>query len=174
MTVKRQKLRPGFAGTLDTVNKIKHLVVLGLEDAGVRAIALQLQKKSRTDVEYYERCHNYVATHIRYKKDTWNGEDHEVVTNARHTLAGVRPWGDCDDMAIALCTLLKLNRIPCRIKIVAWKIDKKDQYTHVYCMAYMKSVKAWVPADPVRDSTIGKSGFGWEIAPVYMRKEFDV
>ncbi|MBL7999509.1 MAG: transglutaminase domain-containing protein [Candidatus Kapabacteria bacterium] len=174
MKVKRRELRAGLAGTLDTVDEMKRLVLLGMEDEGVRALAARLKKESRTDVEYYERCHTYVATHIRYKKDKYNGESHEVVTNARHTLVGARPFGDCDDMTIALCTLLKLNRIPCRIKIVAWKKEMKDQYTHVYCMAYMRSLKAWVPADPVRDATIGKSGFGWEIAPVFKRKEFDV
>lgn len=171
--IKKTPLLAGVRGTYQTVSAMKYLIKKGMQDEKTRRVAKELKAKAKSQIEYYELCHKYVAENIEYRRDEWKGKETEVVASTKHTL-DTRKYGDCDDMTVALATLLMLNGIKCRIKIVAWKPEYKDQYTHVYLLAYIEKYRAWIPADPVRDATIGTSGFGWEIAPVYMQESFSI
>lgn len=169
---KVRELRAGDAGTDDTVKEMIRLIRSGMQNPDVKRIARSLKSQSKDQLDYFRLAHEYVVNNIRYEHDKWNGKEAEVVASARLTLAGDRDFGDCDDMVVALATLLKLDGIPVRIKVVAWKPEYKDQFTHVYLLAKIKALDAWIPSDPVRDATLNKSGFGWEIAPVYRRKTY--
>ena len=173
-SIRTSELKRGTPGTDDTVREMIRLIRSGSKNAEVQRIARSLKSKSDSDYDYLKNAHNLVVDTIEYRHDTWKGEDAEVVASARLTLAGDMNYGDCDDMVVALATLLKLNNIPVRIKVVAWKPQYKDQFTHVYLLAYVPSLDVWIPCDPVRDATLHESGFGWEVTPVYKSKTYDV
>lgn len=168
------ELKAGSAGTDETVKEMIRLIKSGMKSSDVQEIASSLKSQTKSDLDYFQAAHAFVVRNIEYKNDRWKGKEAEVLASARLTLTGRRPYGDCDDMVIALATLLMLNNMKAAIKVVAWKPKQKDQFTHVYLLGYVPSLNAWIPADPVRDATLGQSGFGWEIAPIFKRKIYQV
>lgn len=152
---------------------VEHMIRLAKEDTKhqtIKRIADRLAKKTKSDAEYARAAFDHVVAEITYKLDNWKGNPIEVVAAPRHTLAGDRKFGDCDCMITALTCLLLIRKIKTMIKVVAWKPERRDEFTHVYMLYYDRDAKAWIPMDP----TAGRSGFGWEVSPLYREKHYPV
>lgn len=114
----------GYA--VGTLRAMQRMVAKGIEDPGVRAIAAQL--KGRTIDETLQNDWKFLKRRIQYKPDP---VDMESVMSARFTVGHGAP-GDCDDMAVAVATILHLQRIHCHFEAVEWRTDA---YTHVIAVA---------------------------------------
>jgi hypothetical protein len=88
-----------------------------------------------------ENIYKVVVDNIQYVSDPV-GE--EYVRAPIHCLK--ERAGDCDDMSTLFACLCKALNIPVMYKAIAWR---RHEYTHVYCLAYMKKYNTWVVCDPV-------------------------
>lgn len=88
-----------------------------------------------------ENIYKIVVDNIQYVSDPV-GE--EYVRAPIHCLQ--ERAGDCDDMSTLFACLCKALGIPVMYKAIAWR---RHEYTHVYCLAYMKKYNKWVVCDPV-------------------------
>lgn len=170
MKVMRHTVGMGDDRVHDTV---AHMIRLAHEDVtlpAVQSIAKRLSSTTKSDVEKIQAVHDFIVDEIEYRLDSWKGEDIEVIAAPRHTIAGSRKYGDCDCMITAFACLLLALGIDSKIKVVAWRPDARDEYTHVYILAYAGDMDVWIPCDPTR----GYEGFGWQVTPRYREHLYNV
>lgn len=168
--VRRHLLGDGDIQIDGTVELMIDLAKRGSNHKLIRKLAKRLKDESHDITDYVQRCYKTVVDEIEYRLDSWQGETIEVVAAPWHTLVGDRKYGDCDCMVTALLALLLVEGVECMVKVVAWKKEQQNEFTHVYCLYNEPSVQAWIPMDP----TAGDEGFGWEVAPIYRSKLYKV
>jgi hypothetical protein len=171
MKYSEQEIPDGDAGVDVT---IEHMKEMATEDANLKSIK-DLAKKLRrkTDWETVKSIFQYVQKNVRYEHDP---EDKELLIRPRHVLSKTRPFGDCDDMTMALAALYLASGFHVRFRTIEWKNDEKTGepipfFTHVYPLVYVKSVKAWIPTDAVIEEG---GGLGNEQGVIRRRKDYPI
>src|SRR4030042_1870532 len=162
MNKKEHKLSDGDAGIYETVKDLMlPLIVRDATDPVVTQKAAELQ--GRNDLETTKKIFDYVVSSFKYKEDP-PGIEH--FTAPKYLNAGQFDRHlDCDDMVGILATLLSASGIPCRIKVIAWRMH---DYTHV--ILDVKLEGRWIPLDPVK----GQGGFGYQHKNTIRYKTFSV
>ncbi len=125
----------GDAGTLQTVYMMKQLVNKNFLHPHIRERAASIIAGCNRD----KRCENnrlnaFVATNVQYIRDPTGVEAlHDPVTFYERMLrSGKRPYGDCDDMATYLATLLKSVGHDCFFRILS-RTGGSYHHVHVFC-----------------------------------------
>jgi len=136
-TLKKQKV----SGTPDqiierTLFKMQELALRDKDSKMIQQIVKQFKSCCKV-----KEAFNFVSSTIEYVSDP---PGMEYVRAPIHCLAEKK--GDCDDMSTLFACLLKAMDIPVAFKAIAWR---RYEFTHVYCLAYMKQINKWVVADPV-------------------------
>lgn len=149
--------RGGDAGVEDTIKIMREYSRELSTDARVKNL---VKAFTGEDYQQIKKAFNYIVSKIRYQED---GAD-EVVKSVKWTLFGPQPYGDCDDLSVALATLLLAMGFRVAFVTIAWK-PGSDDYSHVYCIVYVPSIGGWMPVDPTR----GLTGYGWEMEKVKRR-----
>jgi len=102
---------------------------------------------------------NFVVLNIRYTGDT---DGYDTYQDLKTTLeAGA---GDCDDMAIAFCALLRSLGHRCAIRIIS---QDGEAWSHVYPLVEFAPGK-WMPLDATEE---GKTP-GWEFAGIAAHRDY--
>lgn len=154
----RTQLRDGDAGVGDTICLMEKLTNAYITDPRILRLVRMLRKS--TAVETMREIFNWVVTRLRYVSDP---QSVELVRSAKHTILGTMPYGDCDDLSVALATLLRAAGIPCQFKTIAWR-PGKPAFSHVYVVARVNG--RIYPLDP----TMGAKGFNNEINKIHREK----
>jgi transglutaminase-like putative cysteine protease len=149
----REQIEVGDVGILKTNKLMKKYVNDYYTHPRIKDIAMRLNT--------IDNIFNYVVDTIKYQNDP---PDVELVASVKHTVLGKRKYGDCDDLSVALATLLKARGYQVAFRNVAWRSDiKDDRFTHVYVVVFSGGRE--IPLDP----TMGKSGYNKQV--VYRRKK---
>lgn len=146
-------LKDGDAGVKDTICLMAKFVNEYSINPEIKAIANNLKKKNQEDTA--KAVFNYIVTNLRYVKDP---PDTELVKSPKHTILGYSKYGDCDDLSVALATLLIASGIKnVKFRTIAWKKGSNLNFSHVYVVININGY--WLPLDP----TLGDKGFGVEV-----------
>ena len=151
--VHRRRQRNGDAGIGDTICLMRKYVRDYKSNLQVQALVAKFKRS--TNWETAKALHDFVVDNIRYESDP---PDKELVKSVKHTIFGNMKYGDCDDLSVALATLLEACGIETKFRTVAWR-PGKNAFSHVYVMAYISEAKGWVAFDP----TMGKQGKSKEV-----------
>lgn len=154
MRVTKKEIPIGDEGIRQTIIKMRQFV----NDYYQNERIVNLAKKLGTD----ENIYAHVVKKIKYKNDP---DGIELVASPKHTILGNRNFGDCDDMSVALATLLKAKGRTVYFRTAAWKPENKakgdDSFTHVYVV--IQSGGRLIPLD------VTMNDFGREV--VWYRKK---
>ena len=155
----KKRIADGDKGIDQTVEAMWRLINRDLKDEILIKKAREL--RGTDELETIKNTFDYVIKSFRYVPDP---DDVELVTAPIYMINGKRPYGDCDDLVTVLVALLTANKIPCRIKVIAWR---RYDYTHVICEVKYKNY--WIPLDPVKKA----DGFGNQVRKVIREKRYD-
>jgi predicted transglutaminase-like cysteine proteinase len=122
----KKTLPPGAEGVRATLNEMRKMVRDHKYNDQVRSTAAEIvsplnQKNFMGEIK---RLHAYVRDNIRYLRDIHGVE---VLQSPPETLR--RGYGDCDDKAILLATMLEVIGHPARFVAVG---KAPGKFTHVY------------------------------------------
>jgi LPXTG-motif cell wall-anchored protein len=145
----------------ERVATIQALVHKSVQDPEMRKLALKITSKcpERDGTCEARAIYDYVKKHVRYTGDIApirhpNGEVEgiDLYQSARRTLIDLK-GGDCDDQAIAISTLLALNGITPRLRVM--KEVANDDYSHIYAVAGLPKTAPdhWVALDTTLPSS---------------------
>jgi transglutaminase-like putative cysteine protease len=147
---------------------IQDLVYKSIQDPEMRKLALEITQScpARDGDCEAEAIYDYVKQTVRYSGDIapikWPDgqvEGIDLYQSARRTLLDIHA-GDCDDMSIAIATLLALNGITPRLRVM--KESKADEWSHIFPLAGLASKNnptKWVALD----ATLPNGKFGEEV-----------
>jgi transglutaminase-like putative cysteine protease len=155
------RIPKGYAGTIKTVELIADLVRAGAKDFCVRQKAIEILRQCGIRPKDYLgeiwALFEWVKCNVRYTRDIHRVE---LLHTARRML-DLRA-GDCDDMTILLCAMLKSIGHPVRLVLVGFNPRKKNLFTHIYLEVFYKG--RWISLD----ATVNRS-MGW--APPAIHKQ---
>lgn len=139
------RIPKGYEGTRKTVELIANLVREGAKDFCVRQTAIEILLRNGIRGKDYpgeiRALFEWVKRNVRYTRDIHRVE---LLHTARRMLE-LRA-GDCDDMTILLCAMLKSIGHPVRLALVGFNPKKKQLFTHIYLEVFCRG--RWIPLDP--------------------------
>lgn len=144
------ELKAGDQGVEDTVNLMYSYINQWKNNSKV--IDLVNKMKKYNELETARNIFNFVVNNIQYRYDP---QGIELVKSVKHTIFGDMKFGDCDDLTVALNTLLEAAGIKTQIKTIAWR-KGQDAFSHVYTVAFINN--QWKALDP----TMKQAGFNKE------------
>lgn len=146
---------------------IQNLVHKSVQDPEMRKLALGITKNcpERDGTCEARAVYDYVKANVRYTGDiapikfpSGEVEGIDLYQSARRTLE--MQGGDCDDQSILVATLLALNGITPRLRVM--KERKADDWSHIFPIAGLPKT---APAEWIAlDTTLpGSNEFGTEV-----------
>lgn len=144
-------LKDGDEGVKDTVKLMWQYINEWKNKPQTKDLINKLKRNN--DFETAKAIFNYVVQNVQYKYDP---QGIELVKSIKHTIFGNMRWGDCDDLTVALNTLLEAAGIHTAIKTIAWRPGNRN-FSHVYTIATIDG-KIY-PLDP----TMKAKGFNNEV-----------
>jgi len=152
----------------ERIASIQKLVHSSVQDPEMRKLALKITSKcpERDGTCEARAVYDYVKANVRYTGDIApikfpNGEVEgiDLYQSARRTLTDMK-GGDCDDQSIVVATLLALNGITPRLRVM--KESASDDWSHIYCGALLP--KGTGNDFTALDTTLpGSNEFGTEV-----------
>jgi hypothetical protein len=163
-----QRIPKGFAGTQQTVGRIRELIRAGAKDFYVRQKAIDILLAHRVRPKDYlgeiKALFEWVQHHVRYTKDPFRVE---VLHTAPRMLA-LRA-GDCDDMTILLGAMLESIGHPVRLVLTGPDPLRPRFFSHIYLEVQHKG--RWIPLDPTMRFPMGWAPRTWTKTRVALREE---
>ena len=146
---------------------IQRMVREGVQDGRMRKLALDVTKHcpERDGLCEAKAVYDYVKKRVRYTGDiapiAWEDgsvEGVDLYQSSARTLE--MAGGDCDDQSILIATLLSLNGITSRLRVM--KEAKDDDWSHIYPLAGLDKFNPtrWVALDTTLP---GRNRFGVEV-----------
>lgn len=131
-SITHERLRPGFAGVEQALEKMRGLLRETQKDKRVRFVAEQIVRRAPGGDRRAEarEIFDFVLRHVRYTRDP---SSVELVQDPRVLLQRIERvgWaaGDCDDMALLIAALGHQIALP-----IVWVLlgPAKDRYEHIY------------------------------------------
>jgi transglutaminase-like putative cysteine protease len=152
----------------ERIATIQDLIYKSIQDPEMRKLALAVTSHCPARDGHCEAkaVYDYIKDNVRYSGDvgaikhpdgTIEGID--LYQSARRTLMDIHA-GDCDDMSIAASTLLALNGITPRLRVM--KESSADDWSHIFALAGLDSKNSptkWYAVD----ATLPHGEFGEEV-----------
>jgi len=142
-------------GLIDQIiQEIYRIDQIATDNPVVMKKAEELRGKNKS--ETIKNCFDYVWKTVSYCDDP-KGMEH--ITSPWLLITGQKKCEDCESMVLLLSSLLRINGIKTRYKVVSWK-DKSDlRFTHIVLEA--KDGNNWLVLDP----TMKSAGFNHSVTP---------
>lgn len=162
------QINSGYAGTVETAQKMIEVIQASMGDQLVRMTAEELLVGTPAyDREgEIEAIYQYVRDKVRYTKDP---AGLEYVQTPKHLIQMImqrgQAYGDCDDKTVLGLAMLKNLGYEVAIRVAGYKTP--GVYTHVYGLVKVKH--NWI----VFDATPADEELGWE-HPFVDVKDFPV
>ncbi len=151
-----QPVRIGSLGmgplvTINTMEKMKQIILASIHNYYVRLWAEKLIDFAGDDYDKVENIYNFVVNKCRYVQDPSGLELLKTpIVSLEIIEIGGSPALDCDDATILIGSLVMSIGIPFALRAVSFN---EDDFSHVYGLVYIKD-RGWVPVDFV----VGKKG----------------
>jgi len=140
-------LPEGDPGTALTIQKMSALIDQGKSSAAIHAAAQSILNSYRVPAYAWERqaraIYDWVLRHVTFTPDVVGKES---VQGAEWTLTYRR--GDCDCIAVLMCSLLETIGMRCRLMTVAADPRDPQQFSHVYPQVSING--KWTSVDVAR------------------------
>jgi hypothetical protein len=152
----------GDAGTAQTIEAIRSLILQSVRDAGVNRLALSLVQNvpAHDTLGEARAIYDWVKNNIRFTGDIYDAETLRPAREILHVRAG-----DCDCInGVLLPTLLESIGIEARLVTINADRSRPDLFSHIYAEANVNG--QWIPLDAASKH----AAFGLEPA-VYWRKK---
>lgn len=163
MNITQTVLKSGDAGVYQTIELMKKYVNEYAENLAIRKIVSDIETVMLHQKSFPSDCKKkfnfiwylfyYICVNMKYELDPPNIE---LVKSPKHTILGNSKYGDCDDLSVALATLLKSAGYNVWFRTVAWKKEQPDTFTHVFVMVELPCGEKVMPLDP----SMNTGGFG--------------
>lgn len=145
-------LARGPKGVRRTIREMVRLIQRGRADPEVRRLAVEILRQAgarpRRERDQAEALFRWVQRNVRYQRDPVGVE---MLSDAR-TLLSRDLEGDCDDMSVALCSLLESVGIPSALRVGR----RRGRWAHVWVQA--QTVDGDIDLDPSND----RAAPGWQ------------
>lgn len=142
-------------GLIDIIiNKIYEIDALATKHPVVVKKAKSLRGKTKE--ETIKKCFDYVHNTVSYCDDP-AGTEH--ITSPWLLIQGKKKCEDCESMVLLLSSLLRINGIKTRYKVVSWKDPKDKRFSHIILEADNNG--SWLILDP----TMKSGGYGKSVTP---------
>lgn len=112
--------------------------------------------KGKTTEETIKNCFKYVYQTVRYCDDPV-GTEH--ITSPWLLITKKRKCEDCESMVLLLSSLLRINGVKTRYKVISWKDPDDLRFTHIVLEAQNNG--SWIILDP----TMKSGGYGKSVTP---------
>jgi transglutaminase-like putative cysteine protease len=146
------RIRRGPRGALETARMIREMIHEGARDFVVRQRAIRIFREYRVPgkdrLGEVRALLDWVRRHVRYTRDIHRLE---LLHSARRMLE-LRA-GDCDDMTIVLCSMLKSTGHPVRLVLAGYQPERPHVYSHIYPEVNVQ--RKWLAIDPTLPFPIG-------------------
>ena len=155
----RTTLKAGDAGVAQTVKLMTEYVLSYANNPQIKSISERLRDNSGSCVSKFKTIKNiflYITRNMSYTSDP---DGVELVKSVKHTILGSKKYGDCDDLSVALATLLASAGYKVWFRTIAWKKGQGNDFSHVYVMVELPCGKFVMPLDP----SMSDKGFGNEV-----------
>ena len=172
MNISRAILKKGDAGVKQTIKLMVEYANEYVLNPEIKKIVKDIETVLDSRESFDSTCKRrfrlieyiyiYIVHNMEYKLDPPNIE---LVKSAKHTILGDSKYGDCDDLSVALATLLKCAGFNCWYRTVAWKKESGNDFTHVFVMVELPCKTKVMPLDP----SMRPGGFGNMVN--YFRKQ---
>lgn len=173
MNITKAILKSGDKGVVQTIELMTKYVNEYTSNPDIIALVQEIintvnrrEKKLTKDCEkkfkLIEYIFIYIIHNLKYQLDPPNIE---LVKSPKHTILGNSRYGDCDDLSVALATLLKTAGFNVWFRVVAWKKETGKAFTHVFVMVELPCGEKVMPLDP----SMHTAGFGNMVH--YFRKQ---
>lgn len=152
-------LKSGDAGVAQTIKLMREYVLQYANNPQIKQLVAKLSDKSKVCTAKFKTIKNiflYITTNLSYTSDP---DGVELVKSAKHTILGNKKYGDCDDLSVALATLLAAAGYKVWFRTIAWKKDAGDNFSHVYVVVELPCGEYVMPCDP----SMSTKGFGNEV-----------
>lgn len=156
-------LAGGPEGTRFVLSHMKRLALRDSKDKTIAGITRQIsqncQNKKGQAREYCElhSAYKYISDNVRYVYDPV-GREH---VTAPKFLLTTNKYGDCDCMSTAFAAIVTALGYSNQFKVI--KAERgNNEYSHVYNVVFVPSIKSWIPIDTIFEQVKGKNGFGNE------------
>lgn len=176
MNITKSVLKNGDAGIIQTIKLMSQYVneyisnpqiiqlVNEIENTMIKQVNFKKDCEKRFELIYY--IFLYIVHNLRYELDPPNIE---LVKSPKHTILGNSNYGDCDDLSVALATLLKSAGFNVWFRCVAWKKETGKAFTHVFVMVELPCHTKVMPLDP----SMNINGFG-NMVNYFRKQDFKV
>lgn len=146
-------LLSGFAGVEQTIDLMRRLVDDGVKDPFVNRTAINVLQQAGTstyDPEGAAQALWQFVENFTFVNDPIGPYGPKETLRPARVILDVRA-GDCDDLAVVLCSLLGTIGMTTRLVTIAADPQAPAEFSHVYPEVQIGS--AWVPVDPARPNT---------------------
>jgi Transglutaminase-like superfamily len=146
-------LLSGFAGVEQTVDLARRLVDDGVKDPFVNRTAINVLQQAGTstyDPEAAAHALWQFVTGFTFVNDPVGPYGPKETLRPARVVLDVRA-GDCDDLAVVLCSLLGTIGMTTRLVTIAADPEAPSEFSHIY--PEVQIGQAWVPVDPARPNT---------------------
>jgi hypothetical protein len=142
-------------GLIDIIiNKLYQIDKTATKNPVVVGKAKELKGKNKT--ETIKNCFEYVYKTVTYCDDP-RGTEH--ITSPWLLISGQKTCEDCESMVLLLSSLLRINGIKTRYKVISWKSKVDKRFSHIVLEA--EDSNKWIILDP----TMKSAGYGHTVTP---------
>jgi hypothetical protein len=142
----------GYAGTVNTAQRVKALIRDGARDFYVRQKAIDILLERGVRAKDYlgeiDALFRWVQRNVRYTKDPYRVE----VLHAARRMLELRA-GDCDDMTTVLGAMLQAIGHPVRLVLAGPDLLRPRLFSHIYLEVFHQG--RWIPLDATMPYPMG-------------------
>lgn len=137
--IAEKELKKGASGNKETASIIRHMAYQRSRHPAIQKLARDIiHSYGVKSHNYLDECYvigDFVKNNVRYQKDPKGIEQlTDPLRMVKEILEG-RSMGDCDDMSLLICTLIRAAGHQPYIRIVKYK-KYLGPYNHIYVVCY--------------------------------------
>lgn len=138
----------------DIISSMQYLLANASHSAELRSLAIQITDDKQDKIV---AIYNFMKTEATYLPDPLgnNGQIELFISPVKLVedyTKGIRPSGDCDDMALLTTAFYRSLSIPSHIVLVDCIGQGLD---HAFCTVWSERLQQWIDIDPTTDYPLG-------------------
>jgi transglutaminase-like putative cysteine protease len=159
MRIIRIPKQTGLAGLWQTMYVMRDLVRKSINDRFIKDTAVKIIRDipPQDELKQIEKIFNYVRDNIKYVKDIYGVEEIQTPSRMIKNIEQKKAFGDCDDMALTLASLLHNTGFKTRFVVIA---TTPKMYNHIRTEVFYKG--QWIPLEATSKKPMGYKMFSYE------------
>jgi transglutaminase-like putative cysteine protease len=159
MKIIRIPKQKGLAGIWQTMYVMRDLVRKSIEDRIVKETAVKIIRDipPQDNFSQIKALFDYVRDNVKYVKDIYGIEEIQTPSRMIKNIEQKKAFGDCDDMALLLASLLYNVGFKTRFVVIA---TTPKRYNHIRTEVYYNDY--WLPLEATSKKPIGYKMISYE------------